>query len=65
MKKILTTKDLIEKGEVLNKIHEEYKNATPKEKPKKWQDFYVAWQEYRAYVHAYVQTNPIDVSDSL
>lgn len=65
MKHMLTTKEIIEKGDELNRIHSEYKNATPKEKPEKWQNFYDAWMKYRADVNDYVKTIPTDISDSL
>lgn len=64
-KYIITTKDIIEKGYELNKKHSEYKNATGKEKTKKWQEFYSEWQDYRKEFQAYIKTNPIDISDSL
>lgn len=65
MNKYITTKDIIEKGNILNEKHAEYKEATGKEKVKKWQEFYSAWQEYRTEVQAYVRTKPIDISDTL
>ena len=65
MGKYITTQEIIEKGFELNKKHAEYKNATDKDKKKKWQDFYTASQEYRSEVSEYVRNNPADISDSL
>lgn len=64
-KTYISTKEIIEKGIILNEKHNAYKNAHGKDKTDKWKEFFEAWQIYRAEVNAYVKTNPIDVSDSL
>lgn len=64
-KHYISTKEIIDKGSILNEKHKEYLNAKGEEKSIKWKEFYEVWQNYRAEVNAYVKTNPIDISEAL
>ena len=58
----ISEKELIRKGNDLNRLHLEYKNAkNEKEKKKKWREYYTAAEEYRADVYEYANAHPIDI----
>ncbi len=65
MKRYISTNEIIEKGNELNKLHAAYKDSTPKEKASRWQESFAAWTEYQHIVHCYIETKPADISDLL
>ena len=66
MKKLLTAQVIIEKGDELNRIYADYKQAeNPKDQKSKWLTFSVAAEQYRQDVAEYLRTNPADIAETL
>lgn len=65
MKHNISTTEIIEKGNDLNKLHAAYKDSSPKEKASRWQEFFAAWTEYQKLVHDCIIYNPSGISDLL
>lgn len=62
---IISTDEIITKGNELNKIYRSYKNSTGIDKELKWMEFLAASDEYRKDVHVYINSNPVDVARCL
>ena len=67
MKKYLTTTEILEKGNELNRVYADYKQAEkPRDKKSKWRAFYEAAEQYRQDFAEYLRTaNPADISKTL
>ena len=65
MKHYISTVEVIERGNQLNKLHAAYKNSCQKDKKSKWQEFLAASTEYQKLVHDCIVYNSSGISDLL
>lgn len=63
---MISTQEIIVKGEELNILHAEYINeVSPQLKKSKWRDFYSASENYRKEVQDWIKSSPNDISSAL
>ena len=64
--RVLTTADILEKGNELNRVYANYKEADrPRDKKMKWRIFFDAAEQYRQDFAEYLRANPADITKTL